>query len=130
LIEWFAELNSIFQTQTDGIDPLTRTMFREHHTEEVRHIAFAKTVCENYFETAPAGEIEEMCEFFQKGYGFLLAEYTYMPEIALHASFDFPIKPTDTAKIEEVRNSPNNQRLNEARFRDVREWCRKYNIIK
>jgi hypothetical protein len=130
LIEWFAELNSIFQTQTDGIDPLTRTMFREHHTEELRHIAFAKTVCENYFDTAPAGEIEEMCGFFQQGYGFLLDEYTYMPEIAQHASFDFPIKPTDTDKIREIRNSPNNRRLNEARFRDVREWCRKYNIIK
>lgn len=129
LIEWFAELNSIFQTQTDGIDPLTRTMFREHHTEELRHIAFAKTVCENYFETAPAGEIEEMQDFFQKGYGFLLDEYTYMPEIALHASFDFPIQPGDTELIREIRNSPNNRRLNEARFRDVREWCRKYNII-
>lgn len=129
LIEWFAELNSIFQTQTDGIDPLTRTMFREHHTEELRHIAFAKTVCENYFETAPAGEIEEMQDFFQKGYGFLLDEYTYMPEIALHASFDFPIQPGDTERIREIRNSPNNRRLNEARFRDVREWCRKYNII-
>lgn len=53
LIEWFAELNSIFQTQTDGIDPLTRQMFKEHHLEEVRHIAFAKTICENYFEAAP-----------------------------------------------------------------------------
>lgn len=129
LIEWFAELNSIFQTQTDGIDPLTRTMFREHHTEELRHIAFAKTVCENYFETAPAGEIAAMQEFFQKGYGFLLDEYTYMPEIALHASFDFPIQPGDTEAIRAIRNSPNNLRLNEARFRDVREWCRKYNII-
>src|SRR5450830_648143 len=86
LIEWFAELNSIFQTQTDGIDPLTRTMFKEHHIEEVRHIAFAKTVCENYFESAAADEIKEMCGFFQQGYGFLLAEYTYMPEIALHTS--------------------------------------------
>ena len=130
LIEWFAELNSIFQTQTDGIDPLTRRMFREHHTEEVRHIAFAKTVCENYFETAPAGEIEQMCSFFQQGYGFLLDEYTYMPEIALHTSFEFPIKPTDTEAIRAVRNSPNNQRLNAERFRDVREWCLKYNIIK
>lgn len=129
LIEWFAELNSIFQTQTDGIDPLTRTMFREHHTEELRHIAFAKTVCENYFETAPAAEIAAMQEFFQKGYGFLLDEYTYMPEIALHASFDFPIQPGDTEAIRAIRNSPNNLRLNEARFRDVREWCRKYNII-
>ncbi|WP_426167484.1 diiron oxygenase [Pseudoduganella sp. R-34] len=130
LIEWFAELNSIFQTQTDGIDPLTRQMFKEHHLEEVRHIAFAKTICENYFEAAPKEELEEMCEFFQKGYGFLLDEYTYMPEIALHASFDFPIKPGDTDKIREVRNSPNNQRLNAARFRDVREWCLKHNIIK
>ncbi|WP_426320504.1 diiron oxygenase [Pseudoduganella sp. R-43] len=130
LIEWFAELNSIFQTQTDGIDPLTRQMFKEHHLEEVRHIAFAKTICENYFEAAPKEELAEMCEFFQKGYGFLLDEYTYMPEIALHASFDFPIKPGDTDKIREVRNSPNNQRLNAARFRDVREWCLKHNIIK
>ncbi len=130
LIEWFAELNSIYQTQHDGIDPLTRKMFREHHTEELRHIAFAKTVCENYFETAPEGELEEMCEFFQKGYGFLLDEYTYMPEIALHASFPFPIQPGDTDKIREIRLSPNNQRLNEHRFRDVREWCLKYNIIK
>ncbi len=130
LIEWFAELNSIYQTQHDGIDPLTRTMFKEHHTEEVRHIAFAKTVCENYFESAPGGEIQEMCGFFQQGYGFLLEEYTYMPEIALHTSFVFPIQVGDTEKIREVRNSPNNQRLNEARFRDVREWCLKYNIIK
>ena len=130
LIEWFAELNSIFQTQTDGIDPLTRQMFKEHHLEEVRHIAFAKTICENYFESAPKEEMAEMQEFFQKGYGFLLDEYTYMPEIALHASFTFPIQPGDTDKIREVRNSPNNQRLNHARFRDVREWCEKYGIIK
>ena len=130
LIEWFAELNSIFQTQTDGIDPLTRTMFKEHHTEELRHLAFAKTVCENYFEIAPAGELAEMCAFFQQGYGFLLDEYTYMPEIALHTSFEFPIQPSDTDKIRAVRNSENNQRLNAQRFRDVAEWCLKYNIIK
>ncbi len=129
LIEWFAELNSMYQTQHEEIEPLTRKMFREHHTEELRHIAFAKTICENYFESAPVGELQEMCGFFQKGYGFLLDEYTYMPEIAIHASFPFPIQPHDTEKIREIRLSPNNQRLNQVRFRDVREWCLKYNII-
>ncbi|WP_323118093.1 diiron oxygenase [Burkholderia alba] len=129
LIEWFAELNSIYQTQHDTIDPLTRTMFKEHHLEEVRHIAFAKTVVENYFETAPAADVDALCEFFRKGYLFLLDEYTFMPEIARLASFDYPIDPDDADAIAEVRRSPNNQRLNEARFRDVREWCRKYRII-
>ncbi|WP_229415643.1 diiron oxygenase [Pseudoduganella armeniaca] len=129
LIEWFAELNSIYATQTDAIDPLTRKMFREHHTEETRHIAFARTVCENYFATAPKAEMDEMCAFFRKGYGFLLAEYSYMPEIARHTSFHFPIQPDDKAAIEAVRNSPNNRRLNAERFRDVHDWCVKYNII-
>ncbi|MEC5162726.1 diiron oxygenase [Janthinobacterium sp. CG3] len=129
LIEWFAELNSIYQTQHDIIDPLTRTMFREHHTEELRHIAFARHVAENYFANAPAGEIDEVSDFFKKGYVFLLDEYTYMPEIARFTSFEFPIAIGDTEKIKEIRNSPNNLRLNEARFRDVREWCQKYKII-
>jgi hypothetical protein len=129
LIEWFAELNSIYQTQHESIDPLTRTMFKEHHLEEVRHIAFAKTVVENYFETAPAQDVKELCAFFGQGYVFLLDEYTYMPEIARHTSFEFPIRPDDAEAITAIRKSPNNLLLNEARFRDVREWCRKYDII-
>lgn len=129
LIEWFAELNSIYQTQHDVIDPLTRTMFREHHTEELRHITFARHVAENYFANASADEVAGVSEFFRKGYVFLLNEYTYMPEIARFTSFEFPIAADDTEKIKEIRNSPNNLRLNEVRFRDVREWCQKYNIV-
>jgi hypothetical protein len=129
LIEWFAELNSIYQTQHDSIDPLTRKMFKEHHMEEVRHIAFAKHIAENFFETAPEAEIQEMCGFFRKGYKFLVDEYTYMPEIARFTSFDFPIKADDQQAIEAIRNSPHNKALNELRFKDVNEWCRKYGII-
>jgi hypothetical protein len=129
LIEWFAELNSIYQTQHDSIDPLTRKMFREHHMEEVRHIAFAKHIAENFFETAPQDEVKEMCGFFKKGYKFLVDEYTYMPEIARFTSFDFPIKQNDQEAIEAIRNSPHNKALNELRFKDVNDWCRKYGII-
>lgn len=129
LIEWFAELNSIYQTQHDSIEPLTRKMFREHHMEEVRHIAFAKHIAENFFETAPAAEVEEMCGFFRMGYQFLVDEYTFMPEIARFASFDFPIKADDQDAIKAIRNSEHNRALNEKRFKDVNDWCHKYGII-
>ncbi len=68
LIEWFAELNSIYQTQHEFIDPLTRKLFREHHMEEVRHIAFAKDIVSNYFENASSSEVDEVCEFFRNSY--------------------------------------------------------------
>ena len=129
LIEWFAELNSIYQTQHDEIDPLTQTMFKEHHMEEVRHIAFAKNVAESYFETAPEAEINEVRAFFNQGYQFLVDEYTYMPEIARFTSFEFPVAMEDHEKITEIRNSASNQKLNEARFKDVNDWCKKYKII-
>ncbi|MBV8048840.1 MAG: diiron oxygenase [Paludibacterium sp.] len=129
LIEWFAELNSIYQTQHEGIDPLTRSMFKEHHMEEVRHIAFAKSVVENYFAQAPGDEFKQVQAFFRKGYQFLVDEYTYMPEIARFTSFEFPIQPHETQKIAEIRQSESNRKLNEIRFRDVNEWCKRYGII-
>ncbi|NLR74437.1 diiron oxygenase [Leeia aquatica] len=129
LIEWFAEMNSIYQTQHDVIDPLTRTMFREHHLEEVRHIAFAKNVVENYYRQAPAADTARLSEFFRKGYVFLLEEYTYMPEIARFASFDYPIQPGDHEAIRKVRYSEHNQKLNAARFAEITDWCRQYGIV-
>lgn len=58
----------------------------------------------------------------------LIDMFTYNPEIALHTSFEFPIAVDDKAKIEEVWRSPNNARLNDARFAEIYAWIDKLGL--
>lgn len=128
MVEWVAELNVMYLTQGKNNEPFVRKMFHEHHIEEVRHIAFGKRIVENFMATAPVEVKNNIRSKFGTMYKNLKAEVTYNREIALHTSFDFPIHPDNAAEIECVRNSENNQRLNEARFAEVDQWFRQLEI--
>ncbi len=128
IIEWVAELGAMHGTQSEEIEPLTRALFYQHHIEESRHIAFGRWVGEGYFETAPEKEAQEMRKLIQGVMRRLIPQFTYNPEIAEHMSFDFPIRRDEAAKIEEVRNSPNNNALNARRFKPIFSWLQKLNI--
>ncbi len=129
LVKWHTDLNAMYQTQHALVDPLTRAIFKEHHAEETRHIAFAKMIVENFFTTAHAGEANALREFIKRAFGIFLHEITFMPEIARLTSFAFPVAIDDHKNIQDIRNSPNNLRINRERFRDVHEWCMKYKLL-
>lgn len=122
VVEWIAEANAVFLTQEDGVEPLTRKMFHEHHIEEVRHIAFGKRVVEQYFATAPQEVLAPLRAQFGAALRSVKAEVTYNAEIASHTSFPFPVSPDDHEEIARIRDSENNRRLNAERFAEVDKW--------
>jgi P-aminobenzoate N-oxygenase AurF len=129
LIEWTAELAVMHGTQGDMVDPLTRSLFREHHQEEVRHIAFGKRIGEEYFERAPEAEATQARAHLGKLMHGLHRVYNYNPDIARYTSFHFPIQPGDEAAINAVQTSEANLALNAIRFREINDWCKALKII-
>ncbi len=122
MVESLAELNAIYLTQDDEIDPLTRKMFFEHHIEEVRHIAFGKRVVEDFFAIAPESELATIRAQFAEAYRDCKLEVTYNAQIAQHTSFEFPVAADDEAAIAVIRTSENNRRLNGERFAEMDRW--------
>jgi len=122
LIEWVAEIGAMHTSQGADIEPMTRTLFRAHHHDEARHIAFGRWIAESYFDTASAqdaGQVRAMCrQIFPR----LIDMYTYNPEIALHTSFAFPIRADDAEASEAVWRSEHNARLNAERFSALYAW--------
>jgi hypothetical protein len=129
IIEWMAELAAMHGTQSAEVDPLTRQLFRAHHTEEIRHITFAKAIGNSFFQNAPPAEAQEVRQFLATVLGGLLAAFTYNPSIHDFTSFAFPVRPDDAAAIDRVRSSESNRRLNETRFGELFDWCRSHSII-
>lgn len=122
LIEWVAEMGAMHTSQGPDVEPMTRTLFREHHLDEARHIAFGRWIAESYFETASATELEQVRAMSRQIFPRLIELYTYNPEIALHTSFEFPIQPGDAEAIAEVWRSAHNTALNNERFAAIHAW--------
>lgn len=128
LIEWVAEMGAMHTSQGPGIEPMTRTMFREHHHDEARHIAFGRWISESFFETASPESIAQVKAMSRRIIPALIDMFTYNPEIARHTSFEFPIAMDDKAKIEEVWRSEHNARLNDQRFVEIYAWVDKLGL--
>lgn len=128
LIEWVAELSAMYTSQGKDVEPMTRTMFREHHADEVRHIAFGRWISESFFETANPEAVAKVREMSKKIIPTLIDMFTYNPEIALHTSFEFPIGVADRAEIEEVWRSEHNARINAERFAELYTWIDKLGL--
>lgn len=122
VVEWAAELNAMLCTQYDGCEPFTRKMFREHHLEEVRHIAFGRKLVEDY--VAQAG-VEERAKFkatFRPIVNGVYDEITYNRMIGNFTSFPFPVGPEDREAMAEIRRSEHNQQINKAKFKEMDAW--------
>jgi P-aminobenzoate N-oxygenase AurF len=123
LVEWLAELGAMHAVRSTEVEPLTRKLFREHHVEETRHLAFGKSIAEVFLQRCSAEEadqVKQLLRGFMRGY---LPAYTYNPEIARFTSFRFPVQPDDEQAISTVRNSTHNQQLNNERFKELIAWC-------
>ncbi|WP_028695866.1 diiron oxygenase [Pseudomonas cremoricolorata] len=128
LIEWVAEMGAMHTSQGAAVEPMTRTLFREHHYDEARHIAFGRWISESFFETASAQAIAQVKAMSHKIVPALVDMFTYNPEVAQHTSFTFPIQPHEHEKIEQVWRSAHNARLNEQRFAEIYAWIDKLGL--
>lgn len=128
LLEWVAEMGAMHTTQGMDVEPMTRTLFRAHHHDEARHIAFGRWIAESYFETASAEEVEQVRAMARQIFPRLVDMYTYNPEIALHTSFDFPVQPDNPEAIEAVWRSEHNVRVNAERFSALYAWMDKLGL--
>lgn len=129
LIEWVAELSAMYVSQDEVVDPLTREMFRAHHVDEARHIAFARWVGESFFEQAAEEDAAKMRGLMRGLMARLIPQFTYNPEIAVHASFDFPVAADDLELITQIRNSPANLAKNEKCFAPIYSWLSKLEVM-
>jgi hypothetical protein len=129
IVEWVAELGAMHATQSPEIEPLTRLLFREHHIEELRHLAFGKAISDGFFKRSSRNEAEDARQLMKRFLSSLIPAYTYNPEISSFSSFVFPIQANDEDAINEVRNSERNRMLNEDRFKDLFDWCKSQDIL-
>lgn len=129
VLEWIAELGAISNTQHDGVDPLTRQLFRRHHVDEARHIAFARWVVESQFASMPEEQVQPIREIARQQFKRLMLAYTYNEEIARFTSFPYPVAVGDIAQIRAVRFSAHNQELNRKRFAPMTAWLEKVGIL-
>ncbi len=128
LMEWVAELSAMHTSQGEAVEPMTRTMFREHHFDEARHIAFGRWISESFFDNASEEEAEQVRAMSRRIFPSLIDMFTYNPEVALHTSFAFPIQPDEMDKIEQVWRSEHNARLNAKRFAEMYAWVDKLKL--
>jgi hypothetical protein len=129
IIEWVAEQGAMHASQHEFVDPMTRTMYYEHHVEESRHIAFGRWVTEGYLESAPEPHAARLRGAMKSLMDRLVPQFTFNPEIGHHVSFEFPIGQDDEKRIAEVRDSPSNKALNEARLAPVHRWLSKVGAV-
>lgn len=129
LIEWIAEIGAMYTTQHDGVEPLARKLFKEHHFDEARHIAFGRWISEWFFENGPAEQVAEVRAMAKEIVPKLIAMYTYNPEIADHTSFPFPIAKDDMETIKSIWHSENNREINNDRLSEYTAWLHKLDIV-
>ncbi|MCF2909098.1 diiron oxygenase [Pseudoalteromonas sp. DL2-H2.2] len=128
LIEWVAELGAMHTSQGSDIEPMTRQLFKAHHFDEARHIAFGRWISENYFETAPKQEQEQLRAMAKSVVPQFINMFTYNNEISKHTSFEFPIQSHEQEKINEIWASENNIRINNERFAEFYAWLDKLGL--
>ncbi|HEY1750190.1 MAG TPA: diiron oxygenase [Caulobacteraceae bacterium] len=129
LIEWTAELAVMHATQSREIEPITRKLFRAHHSEEVRHLKFGIAIGDGYFESAPPEEADEVRRNMGRLVQGLHAVFSFNPQIADYTSFEFPVRPDDAEAIRSVQQSEHNRALNAVRFKELYDWCRSHRIL-
>lgn len=129
LVEWGAELNAMYSTQAEGVDTMTRDLFRVHHLEEVRHIGFGRQVVESYLAESSPAVRDQTRKMVKQLLDLYIPEFTYSSEIADHTSFDFPIPKDAYHLIKEVRNSANNRKVNSERFLEMTKWLAKIGML-
>lgn len=129
LLEWTAELGAIFATQHKEVDPLTRELFRRHHIDEARHIAFARWIVESQFEVMAESDVAAIRILAREQYLRLVRGYTFHPDIAQFTSFEYPVKADDIASIKAVRFSDHNIAINLKRFAPMKNWLKKVGVL-
>lgn len=129
LIEWVAELGAMHTSQGDEIEPMTRMLFREHHLDEARHIAFGRWISESFFENGSPEAIAQVRQMTRAIWPRLVDMFTYNPEISRRTSFEFPIAGDDMQRIEQVWRSEHNAALNAVRFAEIRAWLDKLDLL-
>jgi hypothetical protein len=129
LIEWVAELSAMHTSQGEAVEPMTRKLFREHHLDEARHIAFGRWISESFFESGPPEAIIQARQMARLIVPRLIDMFTYNPEIARHTSFVYPVPQDDHQKIEEVWRSPHNAKINAERFSELYAWIDKLALL-
>ncbi|CAB9495204.1 diiron oxygenase [Alteromonas macleodii] len=128
LIEWVAELGAMHTSQKDNVEPMARQLFKAHHFDEARHIAFGRWISEAYFENASEQEVMQTRAMAKDLIPKLINMFSYNPEIALHTSYKFPVQPNEQEKIMQVWGSENNQRINSERFSEFYAWIDKLGL--
>lgn len=128
LVENVAEEAAMQGTNSHEVDAVTRKMYKAHHFEEARHIAFGKWVCEAFLEKAP-DEVKAKLGLLSRTFmSRLIAQFTFNKEILRHLSFDLGVAETDSEEIERIRRSPNNTRINLERYGEMLEWMKRVGL--
>jgi hypothetical protein len=128
LVESVAEESAMQGSDGPGVEPLTRQMWKAHHFEEARHLAFGRWICESFLKDASPearGRLGYLAQAFMSS---LVPFFTYVPEIHQHLSFDLGIAPDDLEEITRVRKSPNNQRINHERYGEMLDWMKRVGL--
>jgi hypothetical protein len=128
-LEWTAELNAMHGTQSDSIDSLTRQMYRVHHIDEVRHLAFGKRVVEDFYAACPRQQWDYIVNLMKPAIRDVYAEFRFTEQICDLTSFEFPVAKDDAEAINVIRNSENNKRLHHERFHEIDEWLAKLELL-
>jgi hypothetical protein len=128
VLEWSAELNAMHGTQSAGIEPFTKKMFREHHIDEVRHIAFGQRIVEDFFKARSEQELNYVRALLKPALRDLFEEFKFTEQICDLTSFKFPFASDDVDAIKLVRDSENNSKLHDQRFKDMDSWLKKLEL--
>ena len=129
LIGWMVDSGAMYATQASGVDPLTREIFKQHHSVKIRHIEFSRRIIEDYLGNASIRERHKFREIFRHVIPEILTSLRFDPEIAQHTSFPFPVSGNHAASIEAVRTSVHSQLLDEERFKSMMNWLWKMELI-
>jgi hypothetical protein len=128
LVESVAEEAAMQGSDGPGVEPLTRQMWKSHHFEEARHLAFGKWICESFLQNASEETKFKLGYLARAFMSTLVPHFTYTNEISKHLSFDIGINPEDSEEIDRVRKSPNNQRINKERYGAMLDWMKRFGL--
>jgi hypothetical protein len=127
LIENVAEIGALDGTDFDQVEPQTRHLFRTHHIEEARHLAFGRWVVEHYVASGPPEGVAALGGMAKEMMSRMVPQYTYNPEIGVrlrHLGID-----PESADVDAVRRSPNNQTMNARRFDEMLGWLKSLGLV-
>jgi len=126
LTEGIAEESAIRQDRPDG-EPLTRKMYKEHHFEEARHLAFGRWIIESFLETCPEEAKFKLGYLARRFMSSIVPLFTYNPEISRYIDYSL-VDPKNVEEIDRVRKSPNNERINQERFGPMLAWMKRLGL--